>query len=118
MLNIRDICNTKVSKFWRTQAEEGRPPWTRISVALVADGIGPMDKGVLDLLATVGAYQDGVLKKEIDGKPVQAHIFEACCGKPTGSRRVSDSRSLLAVYHSALSRRNPTARPTTSWRPE
>jgi chitin synthase len=78
MLNIRDICNTKVSKFWRTQAEEGRPPWQRITVALIADGIGPMDKSVLDLLSTIGVYQDAVIKKDIDGKPVQAHIFEVC----------------------------------------
>ncbi|KAG7528792.1 hypothetical protein FFLO_05933 [Filobasidium floriforme] len=77
MLNIRDICNTKVSKFWRTQAEEGRPPWQRITVALIADGLGPMDKGTLDLLATVGCYQDAVIKKEVGDKRTVAHIFEA-----------------------------------------
>lgn len=87
MLNIRDICNTKVSKFWRTQAEEGRPPWQRITVTLIADGIGPMDKSVLDLLSTVGVYQDGILKKDIDGKAVQAHIFEVCAA---GSARSLD----------------------------
>lgn len=77
MLNIRDICNTKVSKYWRTQAEEGRPPWQRITVALIADGLGPMDKGTLDLLATVGCYQDAVIKKEVGDKRTVAHIFEA-----------------------------------------
>ncbi len=35
-----------------------------------------MNVGVLDLLATVGVYQDGILKKEIDGKKTTAHIFE------------------------------------------
>jgi chitin synthase len=43
---------------------------------LVFDGIDPCDKGTLDLLATVGIYQDGVMKKDIDGKETVAHIFE------------------------------------------
>nr|XP_018261520.1 chitin synthase [Kwoniella dejecticola CBS 10117]OBR83678.1 chitin synthase [Kwoniella dejecticola CBS 10117] len=77
MLNIRDICNTKASKFWRRTAEEGRPGWQKIVVALVADGLGPMDKQVLDVLQTIGLFQDGILKKEVDGKPTVAHIFEA-----------------------------------------
>ncbi|WVF72834.1 hypothetical protein IAT40_007652 [Kwoniella sp. CBS 6097] len=76
MLNIRDICNTKASKFWRRTAEEGRPGWQRIVVTLVADGLGPMDKQVLDVLQTIGVFQDGILKKEVDGKPTVAHIFE------------------------------------------
>ncbi|RSH88762.1 Chitin synthase, class 2 [Saitozyma podzolica] len=76
MLNIRDICNTKASKFWRRSSEEGRPGWQRIVVTLVADGLGPMDTDVLDVLATIGVYQDGVLKKSVDGKPTVAHIFE------------------------------------------
>ena len=35
-----------------------------------------MDTGVLDLLATIGVYQDGVLKKAVDDKATVAHIFE------------------------------------------
>jgi len=35
-----------------------------------------MDKTVLDILATVGVYQDGVMKKQVDGKDTVAHIFE------------------------------------------
>ncbi|KAG6891835.1 Chitin synthase, class 1, partial [Termitomyces sp. Mi166 len=35
-----------------------------------------MDKSVLDILATVGVYQDGVMKKQVDGKDTVAHIFE------------------------------------------
>lgn len=76
MLNIRDICNTKASKFWRRSAEEGRPGWQKIVVALVADGLDPMDKQVLDVLQTIGVFQDGILKKEVDGKKTAAHIFE------------------------------------------
>ena len=76
MLNIRDICKTKQSKFWRSDVEEGIPGWKKITVALVVDGLEPMDKSVLDILATVGVYQDGVMKKQVDGKDTVAHIFE------------------------------------------
>lgn len=76
MLNIRDICKTKQSKFWRRSAEEGNPGWQKIVVALIVDGLEAMDKSVLDILATVGVYQDGVMKKDIDGKPTIGHIFE------------------------------------------
>jgi chitin synthase len=76
MLNIRDICKTKQSKYWRRSAEEGIPGWQRITVALIVDGLEPMDKSVLDILATVGVYQDGIMKKQVDGKDTVAHIFE------------------------------------------
>ncbi|KAJ7591104.1 glycosyltransferase family 2 protein [Mycena floridula] len=76
MLNIRDICKTKASKYWRKTAEEGNPAWQRITVALIVDGLEAMDKSVLDLLATVGVYQDAVMKKQVDGKDTVAHIFE------------------------------------------
>jgi hypothetical protein len=78
MLNIRDICKTKQSKYWRRSAEEGAPAWQKITVVLVVDGLEPMDKSVLDILATVGVYQDGVMKKQVDGKDTVAHIFEVC----------------------------------------
>lgn len=76
MLNIRDICKTKASKYWRGSAESGQPAWTKITVALICDGLEPMDKSVLDVLATIGIYQDGVMKKQVDGKDTVAHIFE------------------------------------------
>lgn len=76
MLNIRDICKTKASKYWRRSAEEGVPGWQKICVALIVDGLEAMDKSVLDILATVGVYQDGVMKKQIDGKDTIGHIFE------------------------------------------
>ncbi|EAT86386.2 hypothetical protein SNOG_06555 [Parastagonospora nodorum SN15] len=72
MQNIRDIVNLKKSEFWN----KGGPAWQKIVVCLVFDGIDPCDKGTLDLLATVGIYQDGVMKKDIDGKETVAHIFE------------------------------------------
>lgn len=72
MQNIRDIVNLKKSEFWN----KGGPAWQKIVVCLVFDGIDPCDKGTLDLLATIGVYQDGIMKKDIDGKETVAHIFE------------------------------------------
>ncbi|KAK3679057.1 Chitin synthase, class 3 [Recurvomyces mirabilis] len=72
MQNIREIVNLKKSEFWN----KGGPAWQKIVVCLVFDGIDPCDKGTLDVLATVGVYQDGIMKKDIDGKETVAHIFE------------------------------------------
>lgn len=72
MQNIRDIVNLKKSEFWN----KGGPAWQKIVVCLVFDGIDPCDKEVLDVLATVGCFQDGVMKRDVDGKETVAHIFE------------------------------------------
>lgn len=72
MQNIRDICKMKRSKFWN----KGGDAWQKIVVTLIMDGIDPCDKDVLDMLATIGVYQDGVMKKNIDGLETVAHIFE------------------------------------------
>lgn len=96
MENIRDICKSQKyvplgdilqpcgtdtrsrSKFWRdsNSVENGRAAWQRITVALIADGLKPMDKSVLDIFATIGIFQDGVVKESVNGKPTTAHIFE------------------------------------------
>lgn len=70
MQNIRDIVNLKKSEFWN----KGGPAWQKIVVCLVFDGIDPCDKDTLDVLATIGIYQDGVMKKDVDGKPTTAHV--------------------------------------------
>ncbi|KAI9860468.1 MAG: Chitin synthase, class 2 [Trichoglossum hirsutum] len=72
MQNIRDIVNLKKSEFWN----KGGPAWQKIVVSLIFDGIDPCDKDTLDVLATVGIYQDGVMKRDVDGKETVAHIFE------------------------------------------
>ena len=70
MQNIREIVNLKKSEFWN----KGGPAWEKIVVCLVFDGIDPCDKGTLDILATIGIYQDGIMKKDIDGRETTAHI--------------------------------------------
>ncbi|OOF93570.1 glycosyltransferase family 2 protein [Aspergillus carbonarius ITEM 5010] len=72
MQNIRDIVNLKKSEFWN----KGGPAWQKIVVCLVFDGIEPCDKNTLDVLATIGIYQDGVMKKDVDGRETVAHVFE------------------------------------------
>ncbi|KAJ5621661.1 hypothetical protein N7528_006444 [Penicillium herquei] len=72
MQNIRDIVTLKKSEFWN----KGGPAWQKIVVTLVFDGIDPCDKNTLDLLATVGIYQDGIMKRSVDGRETIAHIFE------------------------------------------
>ncbi|KAJ2992566.1 hypothetical protein NUW58_g2121 [Xylaria curta] len=72
MQNIRDIVNLKRSTFWTRSG----PAWQKIVVCLIFDGIEKADKIVLDVLATIGVYQDGVVKKDVDGKETVAHVFE------------------------------------------
>ncbi|KAF7557244.1 hypothetical protein G7Z17_g833 [Cylindrodendrum hubeiense] len=72
MKNIRDIVNLKKSTFWN----KGGPAWQKIVVCLIFDGVEKTDKTVLDVLATIGIYQDGVMKKDVAGKETVAHIFE------------------------------------------
>jgi len=105
MLNIRDICKTKQSKYWQRHAEEGQPGWQRITVALIVDGLEAMDKSVLDLLATVGVYQDGVMKKQVDGKDTVAHIFEVrVLHSSVTSGNLHPLYSILLNYPSTLLR--------------
>ncbi|KAI1480336.1 glycosyltransferase family 2 protein [Daldinia eschscholtzii] len=72
MQNVRDIVKLKKTTFWTRSG----PAWQKIVVCLVFDGIEKADKSVLDVLGTMGVYQDGVLKKDIDGKETVAHVFE------------------------------------------
>jgi chitin synthase len=72
MQNIRDIVNLKKSEFWN----KGGPAWQKIVCSLVFDGIDPCDKNTLDMLATIGIYQDGIMKRSVDGRETVAHIFE------------------------------------------
>ncbi|KAB8215287.1 chitin synthase-domain-containing protein [Aspergillus novoparasiticus] len=72
MQNIRDIVRLKKSEFWN----KGGPAWQKIVVCLIFDGIEPCDKNTLDVLATIGVYQDGIMKKDVDGRETVAHVFE------------------------------------------
>lgn len=58
MKNIRDIVNLRRSGFWN----KGGPAWQKIVVCILIDGVETCDVELLDVLATVGVYQDIVTK--------------------------------------------------------
>ena len=108
---FKDICKTKSSKYWKRSAEDGVPGWQRITVALIVDGLEAMDKSVLDILATVGVYQDGIMKKQVDGKDTVAHLFEV----RTLNRLSFHLYRVLAslVHHSSFCRHFSSTHPPT-----
>lgn len=70
--NFRDTCNLKTSTFWSL----GGPAWQKMVVCIVMDGMEACDKRVLDVLAVMGVYQEGIMVKDVEGAPVTAHLFE------------------------------------------
>ncbi|KAJ6036488.1 hypothetical protein N7540_000767 [Penicillium herquei] len=58
MQNIRDICRAR-SEFW----SQGGPAWQKIVCAVVMDGIDPCDNNTLDTLATIGVFQQDIMKR-------------------------------------------------------
>lgn len=101
MQNIREIVNLKKSEFWN----KGGPAWQKIVVALVFDGIDPCDKDTLDILATIGIFQDGIMKKDVDGKETTAHIVSFI----EHSVQSRSNRCAVRVHHSALRNCYPAA---------
>lgn len=70
MYEIRSIQQRTNSSFWN----KGGPAWQKTVITLLFDGIDPCDKEVLDVLAAIGIYQDGVMKKDVNNEEVRAHI--------------------------------------------
>ena len=65
MRNIRTICNLKDSPFWN---RSGTSAWKSIIVCIIMDGIDPCDPGTLDMLETIGLFQDARMNKDVNGK--------------------------------------------------
>lgn len=70
MSNIAHLCSRSRSRMW------GPDGWKRVVVCIVADGRQNVNSRTLSLLATLGVYQEGVALGEVDGKPVQAQLYE------------------------------------------
>ncbi|KAG0228774.1 Chitin synthase, class 1 [Mortierella sp. GBA43] len=70
MKNIRHLCSRNNSKTW------GEGSWQKAVVCVVADGRKKCDTQVFNYLAAMGVYQEGVAKREVNGKEVQAHVYE------------------------------------------
>lgn len=70
MKNIAHLCSRERSRVW------GKESWKKVVVCIVADGRATMSPGVLNVLASMGIYQDGIAKNYVNGVEVKAHIFE------------------------------------------
>ncbi|KAI8606769.1 chitin synthase [Dissophora ornata] len=70
MKDIAHLCARSKSKAW------GRDGWKKAVVCVIADGRTKCHPRVLKVLAAMGAYQEGIAKDSVTGKPVAAHIYE------------------------------------------
>lgn len=70
MKNIAHLCSRNKSRTW------GKDGWKKVVVAIISDGRKKIHPRVLDCLAALGVYQDGVAKNMVDGKEVRAHLYE------------------------------------------
>lgn len=70
MKNIAHLCSLKKHDTW------GPDGWKNVVVCIVSDGRQAVNKNVLDVLASLGVYQEGIAKNIVDDKPVTAHIYE------------------------------------------
>ncbi|KAI0793146.1 glycosyltransferase family 2 protein [Irpex lacteus] len=70
MKNIAHLCKRDRSKTW------GKEGWKKVVVCIVSDGRLKINSRTLSVIAAMGAYQDGVAKNAVAGKPVTAHIYE------------------------------------------
>ncbi|RUS16057.1 chitin synthase-domain-containing protein [Endogone sp. FLAS-F59071] len=70
MKNIAHLCSRNRSRTW------GPEGWKKVVVCIVADGRKKCDSRVLNVLASMGVYQDGIAKNLVNGKEVTAHIYE------------------------------------------
>ncbi|CEQ40167.1 SPOSA6832_01759 [Sporobolomyces salmonicolor] len=68
--NISHLCKRKKSQTW------GPDGWKKVVVCVVADGRKAIHPRVLDCLAALGIYREGLATNQIDDKPVQAHVYE------------------------------------------
>ncbi|KAG0018590.1 Chitin synthase, class 1 [Entomortierella chlamydospora] len=68
--NIRHLVSRTNSRTW------GDRTWEKVVVCIVADGRKKCNEKVYNYLSALGVYQEGVAKREVNGKDVEAHIFE------------------------------------------
>jgi hypothetical protein len=87
MRNIAHLCSRSRSRVW------GKDGWQKVVVCVVADGRRDIHPRVLDVLAAMGVYQDGIAKNLVNGKEVKAHIYEVY----SNNRRTDNSTQLKSL---------------------
>ncbi|KAK9494425.1 chitin synthase-domain-containing protein [Lipomyces doorenjongii] len=70
MRNIAHLCSRSKSRVW------GKEGWKKVVVCIVADGRKNINPRVLDCMAAMGIFQDGIAKNLVNGKEVKAHLYE------------------------------------------
>ncbi|PCH40454.1 glycosyltransferase family 2 protein [Wolfiporia cocos MD-104 SS10] len=70
MKNVAHLCKRDRSKTW------GKDGWKKVVVCIVSDGRLKINSRTLSVIAAMGAYQEGIAKNVVNGKPVTAHIYE------------------------------------------
>ncbi|KAI0318366.1 glycosyltransferase family 2 protein [Amylostereum chailletii] len=70
MKNIAHLCKRDRSKTW------GKEGWKKVVVCIVSDGRQKINSRTLSVIAAMGAYQEGIAKSIVNGKPVAAHVYE------------------------------------------
>lgn len=70
MKNVAHLCSRNKSRIW------GKDGWKKVVVCIVADGRTKIQPGILNVLASMGIFQEGIAKNFVNGKEVEAHIFE------------------------------------------
>ncbi|KAK0544097.1 Chitin synthase, class 3 [Tilletia horrida] len=68
--NIAHLCSRHKSRTW------GPDGWKKVVICIIADGRKKVHPRVLDCLAAMGVYQEGVAKNTVNGKHVHAHVYE------------------------------------------
>jgi chitin synthase len=80
MKNIAHLCTRDRSKTW------GKEGWKKVVVCIVSDGRMKINSRTLSVIATIGAYQDGIAKvRPLDVPAMRSYTFierrqrQACC---------------------------------------
>ncbi|KAI8847542.1 chitin synthase-domain-containing protein [Chytridium lagenaria] len=69
MKNIAYLCTGRCAGW-------DKDGWREIVVCIVSDGRAKCNPLTLNVLGLMGCYMDGLAKASVNGKPVQAHVFE------------------------------------------
>jgi len=64
------------SKAHRNTVWAEEDSWKKVVICIVADGRRHLNPIILKVLASMGCWQEGVAKNQVNGNAVQAHIFE------------------------------------------
>lgn len=84
MKNIAHLCTRERSKTW------GKEGWKKVVVCIVSDGRMKINSRTLSVIATMGAYQDGIAKVHLsDASPRVSHVSSRMSSTVSPSQPIS-----------------------------